>query len=95
MRSAGNMCTVYTYDRENNILFTLDAAGGEHRIPVNDKTIAGSVCVSARPERIDNVYEDSRFKQSTAALNPRRSFLPAHLVIAVTAVTACDNLQTV
>jgi hypothetical protein len=35
------MCTVYAYDRENNILFTLDAAGGEHRIPVNDKTIAG------------------------------------------------------
>ena len=57
------VCTVYTYDRENHLLFTLDAAGGEHRISVTNSTIAGNVCLTAKPQRIDNVYEDSRFNQ--------------------------------
>ena len=45
-------CTVYTHDRENNLLFTLDAAGREHWIGVSDKTVAGWVCLNAKATRI-------------------------------------------
>ena len=67
------ICTVYTYDRENHLLFTLDAAGGEHRISVTSSTVAGEVCLTAKPQRIDNVYQDSRFNQMAGAAIPPKS----------------------
>jgi len=61
------MCTVYTYDRENNLLFTLDAASNEHYIHVTNHTVAGSACLSAKPLRIENVYEHAKFKDLAAS----------------------------
>ena len=87
-----SMCTVYTHDRENQLLFTLDAAGRELRIKISDQTVAGAVVLSARPQRIENVYENTRFKALAASNLPRRSSLSALKGTMSAATMRCNML---